>query len=630
MRRYIYNFVFFMLIYASSLYAENISLATSIYAGSIGGTMPQSQHSSSASPIIKKVNFKTKITTNPKLKLVLDYTREVFSQQVAEMNIDLIPIDAYVEFGQAFEFEEDELCRVEVKYIDSLGYNPMYSLLGNSYSYYLPRIFPRTIYNQSRSCSSDTCMIIWLNPTIPLYCDTTAMPVDTVLYDATTILLRALAIGCGIQSSFSPYHIPHYGIMHNNQQFVTAFDSKIHNNVIFGDTYASLEDVIIGEISDTTFLVGNSIYADGYNSSVQLYNDWELAAVDPLTAATYNTIDWQTYTVEELQNGFVDLLETEIPPTIEIRKITPYTKELLRGLGWMQTLAVGFNNPYLYFYESYLSCSGTILSPNTSYSIQISNNNVNIENITCELNSYDSSYVIGSANNSAHTFTYDTLPSKVQWERDLSTKHIVGHIKANVWISAGNEILRQEKITDIQIPYRPNSPIVNKSEYYDNEMLRLNLSALSSGSDMYKISYTGLNDLTTHTYTSTEYAIDTIIPNIPATQLYSMSIYGINNMGNSDTCTFIFGQSANPPLYMTTSVIGNTLRYDLSRNGTIDLSWVTVSSVLITDAMGHTLLNPGIVNSGAPINISSLSRGYYLLSVVANGHVYTRQFAKRS
>lgn len=79
---------------------------------------------------------------------------------------------------------------------------------------------------------------------------------------------------------------------------------------------------------------------------------------------------------------------------------------------------------------------------------------------------------------------------------------------------------------------------------------------------------------------------------------------------------------------MTIAINGNTLRYDLSNNGTIDISDVVVSSVKITNQMGITYINSS-AGSGEPIDISSLSRGYYILTVIADGNTYSRMFIKR-
>jgi len=108
-----------------------------------------------------------------------------------------------------------------------------------------------------------------------------------------------------------------------------------------------------------------------------------------------------------------------------------------------------------------------------------------------------------------------------------------------------------------------------------------------------------------------------------------MSIYGTNNHGNSNSYNFTFGFSAQPTLTLTTSVQGNILTYDLSSNGTIDISDVVISSVQITDANGNIWLTPNSAGSGDPISISSLLRGYYILTVVADGHSYSRMFIKR-
>lgn len=79
---------------------------------------------------------------------------------------------------------------------------------------------------------------------------------------------------------------------------------------------------------------------------------------------------------------------------------------------------------------------------------------------------------------------------------------------------------------------------------------------------------------------------------------------------------------------MSVWVNGNTLTYDLSNNGTIDISDVVISSVQIADPNGYVWLTPN-AGSGDPINISSLARGYYIITVVADGENYSRMFIKR-
>ena len=620
MKRSIITIILTFVISLPALHADDLSITTSIYAQNNSEYEASTRHNISTTPTAKKVRLKTKIDSNPLFLLAIDKAEDLFTQHMKDMYVKLMTINAFVIFGEAGNFDPDEVCQVEVKYTrNSIGYNPLYANIGSTYGNH-PVIYPKTMYQQCTGIQQDTCMIIRINPTLNLFCDTTALPDTTTQYDAVSILMRALAIGCGLQSSYTPNDETKYGFKYNDTIYITPYDTKIHNNM---DMH--YEEIIDSDwVSDTLFLAHQPIYA----GNIRLWNDWE-GGVTPNnipTHYTFNTFDFRGYTMEERSQGFIDLLDRWFEPNKEVREITKYSKELLQSIGWMETFAVGLEVPYdITFHNSSFSCSDSILEPNTAYTLNLGNN-IEIQNVSCELYSIDSTYSFGTLMNSSRTFMYDTIPQNIQWKRNQQTKNIEGQIKATVKL--GNSTLYQDKICEIEIPYRPNKPLVSKTEVAQDDYIQLNLSAFANGSDTYTITYKGVNDLISHTTTISAYKLDTIL-NIPSTQLYNMSIYGTNYVGNSDTCRFTFGFSANPLLYMSVSVIGSTLRYDLSRNGTIDISDVTITSIRIADIMGNTVLTPGIVGSGEPIDISSLASGYYILWVEANGHTYTRTFAKR-
>ena len=79
---------------------------------------------------------------------------------------------------------------------------------------------------------------------------------------------------------------------------------------------------------------------------------------------------------------------------------------------------------------------------------------------------------------------------------------------------------------------------------------------------------------------------------------------------------------------MTVAVTRTTLIYDLSSNGTIDISNVVINSVKITDTQGGIVMSPQAM-SGESIDISGLARGTYVLTVIADGTSYSRTFIKR-
>ena len=220
--------------------------------------------------------------------------------------------------------------------------------------------------------------------------------------------------------------------------------------------------------------------------------------------------------------------------------------------------------------------------------------NYSLSNIVCNLQSIDSIYLIATGNMN-NDISFNSIPQNIQWKRNQITKNIIGQIKARVGMLSGGEYVEVEKICDIELPYKPNKPIIQKSEETTNGVISLHLNAFANGSNTYTVSYTGTKYADTHTFIVTEDALDTILTNISGNQLYNLSIYGTNSIGNSDTCHLTFGFSANPVLNMTISVWGPTIKYDLSNNGTItpphaDSVWVTTEDrtnvVLTSNAQG--------------------------------------------
>ena len=121
--------------------------------------------------------------------------------------------------------------------------------------------------------------------------------------------------------------------------------------------------------------------------------------------------------------------------------------------------------------------------------------------------------------------------------------------------------------------------------------------------------------------------LDTILSNIPANQLYNLSIYGTNNEGNSDTYNFTFGTTALPVLKLSVSVRGTNLIYNLYSTEATSQPHIVINSVKITTTQGEVVMTSQ-AGMGEPIDISSLARGNYIFAVVANGTTYSKIFIK--
>jgi len=625
MRKF-YSIILFLIICVTPSYAYKTTFTSSIYASSNEGSTAVVNEQIDYSSITKKVFFIRHENTDTVIDIMTAITKAeiIFSEALQQENIDLIDIRADIMFGESSSFESEEVCKVEVIYSDTLVDNPNYHDFYDRYSLSpdIDILVPMAMSNQTRGGDYGECMHIMLNPNLKYNYGNSA--IDSSEYDLITVLLRALAMGCGIQSTVSK--TVHFGIDDGMHHYINAFDTQIYNDA--GYTYA---DVVAGNVTSVNFLAGHDILVSGLENIVDpliihLYNDWQVGVSGTnISHKTLNTIDGiTTYSEDEWNEGFMDLLDADLEKGVAIRTVTPYTMAILRKLGWMKTVAVGYN-PYTNLYNCRLQCSSTILYPDTPYLLSLGNGNVSLSSLECELFARNGTYTIGEAYPFIPAFEYSDIPDNIQWQRNPVTKNIIGRLKGIA--TQGNASM--EKTLGIEIPYRPNKPIIQKSEVTEDGLIELTLKVLADGSNSYTLTYTGVTNGDVHTFTVYANRLDTILTNIPATQLYNMSIYGTNNHGNSNSYNFTFGFSAQPTLTLTTSVQGNILTYDLSSNGTIDISDVVISSVQITDANGNIWLTPNSAGSGDPISISSLLRGYYILTVVADGHSYSRMFIKR-
>ena len=71
-----------------------------------------------------------------------------------------------------------------------------------------------------------------------------------------------------------------------------------------------------------------------------------------------------------------------------------------------------------------------------------------------------------------------------------------------------------------------------------------------------------------------------------------------------------------------------TLRYNLSSNDTTYIPEIIIELVQITNIHGDVVLTSQ-AEPGEFIDISSLTRGTYILNVIANGKRYSRTFVRR-
>lgn len=578
----------------------------------------------------RKVYFDNGVSHMPELSIALREAEKIFSKTMRQELIDLVDIHAEVLTSDE-PMDATELCKVQVEYTDTLYYNTFYKFgdFVATGSHYLGILFPSTMTNQTRGASDKASIKIYLNPNLQYHCDTTLASSNE--YDVVTILLRALAIGCGIQSSIDCTKDPVadlQGVHSGGYTYITAYDSQIFNDSAY--TYA---DVALGNVSILDFLLNHEIYSHYYYSDypinenrLQLHNDWYEGLWETLTNNTINNVDYFSYTDDEIQAGFCDLLDADLPSGLSIREVTPYTLSLLRQIGWIKMVATGEAPELNALYNSSLTCSSNILLKDHQYFLSNPSNNVDLEAFTCKLFSNDSTFVIGNVQD--NMFWYSSIPEGIQWQRNPVTKNILGQFQAEAYMFYDGEFVTQPKSYDIEIPYKPNKPIVQRSEITENDYIQLHLKAFADGSNTYTVSYTGATYSDTHTFTISANILDTTILDIPATQLYNMTVSGSNNVGTSDTYNFTFGFSANPPLTLRVLTGIGTIRYLFTTSANTTIYDIPINSVNIIDASGHLMLSSTAL-PGEQISVSSLPNGRYSLIVFTDENTYIRSFMKR-
>lgn len=567
---------------------------------------------------VKMINHAPEI---PELETAMTYASIIFTDAMMKINYDLNSIYAEVSL-EDLGGDSTILCKVEVVYNDTMGNVSYYPLLNSITHNSYPVLIPKALSNQTTGFTDGVAMRIKLRPNVKYHC--TLDQSEENEYDAITILLRALVMGCGVQSTFNISN-SNIGIMIDGTRYINVYDA-----IIFNEDDIPLTNIADGSISANNFFSGKSVYALGKHNShdtlIHLFNNKELVPTDPYTDLILNTVSPDIYTEEELEEGMYDLLDVYLPPFASIRDLTPYSKALIKGIGWIRDIPVGFN-PFEELYNCDLVCSSRILYPNTIYTVDVNREGVTLSDIVCELHTLDSTYTLADVNYITSSFTYSNLPDNVQWKRNPITKNIIGQIKAKASMFIDGRFIEIPKFYDIEIPYRPNKPIVQRNEEFDAQYISINLSAFANGSDTYTVSYTGVSDSIENSFVITSDAVDTVLE-LPATQYYDVSVYGTNSQGNSDTYNFTAGGSIPVEVYLNLFITSSYLRYSITFSNENMSPYAQIGSATISNIQGTYSL-PITEAPGVNIPISFLPRGYYVFSVTVNGNVYSKLFYKR-
>ena len=115
------NFVIalFALIFATPTWAFTTTITSSIYADDNNISVPISSVASLTTNA-RRVRFINRtISTNPMLELAAETAMYIFTEELSQNGVELVPIIAEVKMGEQSAFGIGELCKVEVEYTDT-------------------------------------------------------------------------------------------------------------------------------------------------------------------------------------------------------------------------------------------------------------------------------------------------------------------------------------------------------------------------------------------------------------------------------------------------------------------------------------------------------------------------------
>ena len=182
-------------------FAVETTFTTSIYGDSYGSSTSQQPIINHGISAPRRIIIHNQIHSMPAVENAIYQAEAIFSKAMQQQLVDMVNMKVDLEWGDSTLYVSDELCKVDIVYTNSMGFNPSYPHIGETPLTSYPVLFPKALSNQSFNNGNGKIMTIRLNPNIQnqYHCDTTICPNDK--YDMITVLLRALAMGCGMQST---------------------------------------------------------------------------------------------------------------------------------------------------------------------------------------------------------------------------------------------------------------------------------------------------------------------------------------------------------------------------------------------------------------------------------------------
>lgn len=550
-----------------------------------------------------------------KLANAIAEAERIFSEEMTRMNIELpAPITARVQFGDASQFlENNELCIVETTYKDTTKtFNENYPHVGE-HIYFTHCWYPLSLYYlmYQQKVGNEPCMTIYLNPDKNYYYGIDTDAIEDDQYDLITVLLRGLVVGCGFQSSFGMASdgTLYFGIDYKGTKTYTVFDAYLVNE----------HDNIYAYVNNIRNFLNSHVYNLNWIQRVELHNDFLVCPECSPSLNTLNTISYNAFVNDSTIDA--ELMQPALYQGEIIRSITPNTENVLHNIGWQHDLIVGEDLPRCYV------TGNSVMYQNRNYTYTGHSNDGTITAMDCSIFFGDSTYTLSSNTNSRTLqVSFGSLPDK-EWERNPATNNIIGTVNATAQ-SLSSENTNRFGTLPIEIPYKPNKPLCNITEVENGtSSFNVNIEAYSGGSDRYIITCTptipGVSICDTITADMLNYTIE----NLSASQMYGVSIAGLNSVGKSTEVHKLVGHTSYP-LTLHIEASRSYISYYFTENGDYATE-LEIASVKITDMQGIVVqtCNEG---QNQNIDISGLnSNTIYILSVtLADGRVFAKQFKK--
>lgn len=553
-----------------------------------------------------------------KLANAIAEAERIFSEEMTRMNIELpAPITARVQFGDASQFlENNELCIVETTYKDTTKtFNENYPHVGE-HIYFTHCWYPLSLYylTYQQKVGNEPCMTIYLNPDKNYYYGIDTDAIEDDQYDLITVLLRGLVVGCGFQSSFGMASdgTLYFGIDYKGTKTYTVFDAYLVNE------RGNIHDYLAANDNIRNFL-NSHVYNLNWIQRVELHNDFLVCPECSPSLNTLNTISYDAFVNDSTIDA--ELMQPALYQGEIIRSITPNTENVLHNIGWQHDLIVGEDLPRCYV------TGNSVMYQNRNYTYTGHSNDGTITAMDCSIFFGDSTYTLSSNTNSRTLqVSFGSLPDK-EWERNPATNNIIGTVNATAQ-SLSSENTNRFGALPIEIPYKPNKPLCNITEVENGaSSFNINIEAYSGGSDRYIITCTptipGVSICDTITADMLNYTIE----NLSTSQMYGVSIAGLNSVGKSTEVHKLVGHTSYP-LTLHIEASRSYISYYFTENGDYATE-LEIASVKITDMQGVVVqtCNEG---QNQNIDISGLnSNTIYILSVtLADGRVFAKQFKK--